>query len=374
MTKIQFTCAFLTLVLLQACAHHAPTPIAFSASNGPKVILVTIDGLRTEDFFTGADERFLNLKEGGVTEAENRALKKDFWRETPAARRKALMPFIWNTVAENGQIFGNETLGSSMKVTNGFNFSYPGYNEMLTGIADPKVNSNDLGPNPNVTVIEWLAAQDLFKNKVAVFGAWDAFRDIYNRKRSGLRVRAGAEAMLPEDSRGNHQMLNSMILNSTPYWAGEVGDAPMFYSALEYLKEEKPSVMHIGFGETDEWGHFARYDLLLRSAYLTDRMIRDLWQTLQSMPEYRDQTTLVITTDHGRGNGLTSWHDHGTTTLGSEKVWIAFLGPRIKALGERSHVVALTQSQVAATLAALVGLDYNKDHPKVARPISLLDP
>ncbi|MGI8992391.1 MAG: hypothetical protein ACR2I2_22775, partial [Bryobacteraceae bacterium] len=42
-------------------------------------------------------------------------------------------------------------------VTNGLNFSYPGYSETLCGFADPRIKSNDKVPNPNVTVLEWLA-------------------------------------------------------------------------------------------------------------------------------------------------------------------------------------------------------------------------
>ena len=67
-----------------------------------------------------------------------------------------LFPFLWTTVAARGQIFGNQTQGSVAKVTNGLAFSYPGYNEMLTGHPDPRINSNEFGPNPNTSVFEWL--------------------------------------------------------------------------------------------------------------------------------------------------------------------------------------------------------------------------
>ena len=37
------------------------------------------------------------------------------------------------------------------------NFSYPGYNELLTGSPDPRIDSNDKRLNPNVTVFDYLA-------------------------------------------------------------------------------------------------------------------------------------------------------------------------------------------------------------------------
>ena len=50
------------------------------------------------------------------------AFKKTYWRETPEARREALMPFLWGTVAKQGQIYGNRDKGSDAYVTNSFFF------------------------------------------------------------------------------------------------------------------------------------------------------------------------------------------------------------------------------------------------------------
>lgn len=38
-------------------------------------------------------------------------------------------------------------------------------------------------------------------------------------------------------------------------------------------------------------------------------MIEELWNYVQSDPFYKDQTTIIVTTDHGRGNG-NEWTDH----------------------------------------------------------------
>ena len=99
------------------------------------VVLVTADGVRWQEVFRGADETLLNQKDGGVSDVD--ALRRDFWRRTPEARREALMPFLWSVVARQGQIYGNRDKGSPAKVANGMNFSYPGYNELLTGCARP---------------------------------------------------------------------------------------------------------------------------------------------------------------------------------------------------------------------------------------------
>ena len=52
-------------------------------------------------------------------------------------------------------------------------------------------------------------------------------------------------------------------------------------------------------------------------------------------------------------------------------MWLAALGPGVASLGERHDTETVTQSQVAATLAALLGLDYRTSFPRAARPIGL---
>jgi hypothetical protein len=61
-------------------------------------------------------------------------------------------------------------------------FSYPGYNEILTGKADDQnIFSNDKIPNPNETILEQFA-KTYDPLKVAAFGSWDVFDYIVNQE------------------------------------------------------------------------------------------------------------------------------------------------------------------------------------------------
>ena len=51
-------------------------------------------------------------------------------------------------MATQGQLLGNALVGSRAHITNGLYFSYPGYNEMSTGFPDPRINTNEYGPEP----------------------------------------------------------------------------------------------------------------------------------------------------------------------------------------------------------------------------------
>jgi hypothetical protein len=253
-------------------------------------------------------------------------------------------------------------------VTNGLNFSYPGYNETLTGFADPRVHSNDNVPNPNVTVFEWLNAKPEFAGKVAAFGAWDVFNGIFNKERCGFVVNAGYDPLTAIPATPELALLNALKAETVRIWLDEPFDPIPYRTAVEYLKVKKPRVLFVGLGETDDWAHTGSYPEYLNAAHLGDSYLKELWELVQSMPEYRGKTTLIALPDHGRGVGA-KWTDHGEKIPESKETWMAFLGPDTAGLGERKQVGPVTESQIAATLAALLGEDYHAAVAKSGAPI-----
>ena len=361
-------CSFL-LVFLSLLAGHV------AAQNEPprlktrNVVLIVADGLRWQEIFTGAANDLLNPEHGGIW-AKPEDLRRAFWREDAKDRRSVLFPFLWGTVAKQGQIFGNQANGSIARVTNGFAFSYPGYNEMLTGKPDPKINSNAFGPNPNSTVFEWLNNSPELHGQVAVYGTWGIFADIFNEKRSKLAMEVGWDPPFPASANPRQKLLNELYSSTTKLDDEDVWDSFLHLSLLEYLKTNHPRLLFVGYGETDNWAHEGRYDLVLESAHSVDRYVSELWNIMQSIPAYRGQTTFIITTDHGRGSGFVEWKDHGVAQKGSENIWIAVMGPDTQPLGERANTDTVTQAQLAATIAALLGKDYRRDVPAAAAPIA----
>jgi hypothetical protein len=332
------------------------------------VVLVVSDGLRWQEIFTGADPSLMNNEHGGIW-ADPNELKRKFWRDDVEERRKALFPFLWNVIAKQGQIFGNQTKGSVARVTNGMAFSYPGYNEMLTGHPDPKIDRNEFGPNPNVTVFEWLNRMPEFRGRVAVYGTWNVFQDIFNEKRSGLAMQTGWNLPAKGKLTPRQELINELYRTTTPLDNEDTYNSFIQVPLLDYVKTGHPRVLFVGYGETDNWAHQGRYDLVLESAHGFDHFVQQLWETMQAMPEYRDKTTFILTTDHGRGSGLVEWKEHGVDEKGSENIWIAVMGPDTPARGERENVGPVTQSQLAAAVAALLGKDYPGDVPGAANPL-----
>ncbi len=352
---------------------HAAPPQANSVTPKLKtraVVLIVLDGFRWQEVFNGPEHDLMDAKHGGAQDAAQ--LRKDFWRDTPEEGRATLLPFLWTVVAKQGQIYGNRRKGSVAQVTNGFKFSYPGYNEMATGYPDPRINSNEFGPNPNATVFEWLNNLPEFRNQVAIFGTWDTFNDIFRAKQGGLLVRAGWTLPWTEPLTPREQLLKKLYETSTRVEDDDAPDSFTHQDLLDYLQTHSPRALFVGYGETDDWAHAGKYDLVLQAAHEDDQRIAELWNTMQAKPEYHDQVTFIITCDHGRGSGLKLWRDHDKNIAGAENIWIAAIGPDTPASGEMANVPRVTQSQIAATIAQLLGQDYRSAVPQAAPPLPIL--
>jgi len=353
----------------------APTILGTKTRN---VFLVMSDGLRWQEVFTGADERLIH-KDYGVTDEAR--VRKDYWRDTPQERRKALMPFVWSIVADSksgGQVYGNLSKASSVTVTNGMKVSYPGYSEVFCGFTQEPIKDNKRIWNPQPTVFEWLNAKPDFAGKVAAFGAWDLFPWIFNTERCGFPVDDGLKPITFGRTNDAITTVNTLRTQVPRRWSGSTFDALLFRPAFEWIKLNHPRVAFIGLGETDEWAHENQYGQYLDAAHRADAYVKELWDWCQATPGYKDSTTIIFTCDHGRGGDdapgyqggqLKQWTDHNGKVVGAEQIWVMVMGPDTPPKGEVTNAPPLTQSQIASTLAALLGQDYNAAQPKAGAAI-----
>jgi len=337
------------------------------------VILISLDGVRWQEVFDGVDKRFFDQEEYNKYHDHHDKFKKEFWNDDPKLRREILFPFLWNTISKKGQIYGNRNLGSNADVTNQFYFSYPGYNEILTGIADPRISSNDMMLNPNKTFLEWLEEKSPFAGKTAAFASWDVFPYIINQERSNVFLNSDFNDMVELNDRIKD--LNQLQRDTPSPWDRVRLDVFTHEFALEYMKEKKPRALYISYGETDDFAHDGFYDLYAISAKRIDDFIRRIWEQVQSDPHYKDKTTLLITTDHGRGYAtLENWKSHGNNipsikevgnSRSDQEIWMAVIGPDTPATGEMKNTPPVKQNQIAATLMKFLGLEYQSSHPTI---------
>lgn len=342
-------------------------PFLGIAQQTENVVLITLDGLRWQEVFAGADSTLL-FNEKYTETIEKTAAK--YWNTNPQTRRELLMPFMWSEINKNGQIHGNRTLGSKVDVKNIYGFSYPGYNEILTGFPDEAVDSNDEIYNKNVTFLEFLNRKAAFKNQVAAFGTWQVFPYIINDKRSGVPVNAGLQTM--RETNTEREALLNEILETVPSLASKRFDFLTYYLAKEYMLEKKPKVMYIAFDETDEFAHEGKYREYLTAANTIDTFIKDLWNYCQSDEQYKNKTTFIIATDHGRGDAIKDeWRSHGQKIKDGFSIWFAAMGPDTPALGEIKTNSQFYQNQIASTIVKLLG-DKFENGKEIGKPMEIL--
>ena len=344
--------------------------IIAQTNTAPNLIIITTDGFRWQEMFNGMDSNLANQKK--FNHGDSAYLVKKYGALTASERQQKLLPFLWSQQNNRSIVInGNRYNNNKVNVENPHWFSYPGYSEILTGYADPAINSNDYMPNPHSNILAFLNKQKAYKGKVAAFAAWDAFNRILNEKVSGFPVINAFESINQIMKDPTSKMLSNLLADSyKPFKEVECLDAFTHYQAMHYLKTKQPKAMFISYGETDEWAHHGNYSNYLDAANQVDKWIGDIWNWVQATPGYKDNTYILVTTDHGRGfDG--EWTSHGADVKGASSIWFAIIGPssaKSKAVFNTTNNGQFYQKQLAATMAKLLGLHYTAEHP-VADPI-----
>jgi hypothetical protein len=348
-------------------------------SRSENVILVVLDGVRTQEMFGGLDKNLVTqiMHEAHPNQkVEDQPFYKKYWAETVEERRQKVMPWFWSEFLKNyGCIVGDRQNGSVAQVANKFRFSYPGYSELLTGTPQDAINTNDFGQNVFPTICEYIKERfQLDYNQVAVFASWRNLKDVAERKKGTVITNAGYDHYDHSDPLVRY--LSDMQFKTLTPFKDVRHDSFTHRFALTHLNSHKPKFMFLGYGEPDDWAHHNRYDLYLESLNQIDHYLKELWEFITSDPHYAGKTSLIITTDHGRGETLADWHNHDFDIEGAQYVWMAFGSP---SLSHRGNILPATSSekhewrsnQVAATLLELLGVPHTDFSDTMGKPIDL---
>lgn len=130
------------------------------------------------------------------------------------------------------------------------------------------------------------------------------------------------------------------------------------YIARQLIRQVAPSLLWITLHDIDV-AHAGAYSLYIEGIRRTDRLCSELWNTIQSEPEYAGNTTLFILPDFGRdadddagGNGF---QHHRTGDTLSRTTWMLVAGP-----GVREGMVfdrAVDSLDLVPTVGSLLGFN-----------------
>lgn len=330
------------------------------------LIIFLMDGYRWRELYHGADSNLLFNSTYNHTDSAWTVTK--YWDNNLKLRRQKLMPFVWETIASQGQLYGDRDYYNLVNVQNKYWFSYPGRSEIFTGYYDTAVNSNDYPDNPNTNVLEFINNQPDFHGKIACFSSWDAVARILNRNRNGMLVN-----IYGEDVKGQSltalQKQSNLWQHMLPdiFGKGERMDAATYAIAKNYMLANHPRILYIDLGDNDDFGHAGLYDDYLDAAHYADAMFKDIWTTIQDDPFYKDKTDMIVFPDHGRGIG-NDWTSHGSDIAHSDETYLLAMGPGIAPRGLIKTPGQIFQVQYAQTISALLGFHFTASHP-IAMPV-----
>lgn len=316
-----------------------PSSPAFGRPSEPQnVVLLMVDGVRWQEVFGGVDTTIADFAPAPLIE--------------PGVE---LMPYLKHSLKTGGVVFGNATNDEEMLVSNRRNVSLPGYQSIMTGFEQP-CNGNNCGRVTVETVGERLVRElKLDRFAVASIASWDHMPLAVEHIPGQLLTNAKFDLLTDGSDDAIFDLNNQLQAADLAPWSFEARwDRYTMAHSLHYLKKHKPRFLFISLNDTDNWAHANRYAEYINAIQQIDAWISELQQTLDAMGEYGRNTTLIITTDHGRGNGG-SWKDHGPDIRGAERVWLYARGPG-NSTSPSPGRKGVSHKDIRPTIEAILGL------------------
>lgn len=301
------TLRFVLFILL--CA-----PVAAQAK--PNVILLTLDGVRWQEFFD-----------------------------------KTTFEKFWTRVAKQGTVYGTPGSDSYAAIDNRMMMSLPAYQNIMAG-SKTRCISNRCARIPEETVAERLIDElSLEREQVATFSSWQQIPFAVESVPGKTMVNSSVMpfTLWPDPV---HERLNHLQQSDRPRWRTARWDKYTWPHAMRYLDEVKPRFMFISLGDADEWGHRRSYDRYISALKQYDIWIDELVAKLDSMGEYGSETLLIVTTDHGRGEGR-RWKGHALHPK-AKTIWMYVRNPKVGPVAPRGGRVS--HSDIRPTIEAHFGM------------------
>ena len=134
------------------------------------------------------------------------------------------------------------------------------------------------------------------------------------------------------------------------------GDELTFFMATEVLRRAAPAILQVGFSDV-EVAHSGTYSLHVGGIRRDDLLVHRLWHFLQTLPDYKDRTTMVVMPEFGRdpdGSSTNGFFNHRTDSESCRLTWMMVLGQAARQPDVIEREVR--QIDLAPSLAALLGV------------------
>lgn len=251
-----------------------------------RVLFITVDGVRWQDVFLD-HSRFSKL---------------------------------WTKYASSARIYGAPHSNYTMQVAS-IAISLPSYQSMTSGSVQP-CPQNDCGRITVPTFPELLVKQLGFKPKdVATISSWRTLQHAVESEEGVTFINAGTTPMTDPNTHHPDKIMSAINKVQEPHypWMDTRQDKYTLSQALHYLEKYQPRFLWVYLGDADDFAHEDNLPAYNEALAVADDAIDQLMQLLQKL-NLAEETMVILTTDHGRGNGP-DWIEHGEEYPESTPTW-----------------------------------------------------
>lgn len=327
----RFVCRLLLCLLIVG----APAALAGN------VVFITVDGVRFQEFFGGVQKPALAGLPRGT-------------RLFPALEADADRGGTW--------VFGDGKRTGMFRVADFSAVSLPGYRAMLSGEFEDRCWGNGCRNIDRETIFDGLARRGFARGSVAAFTSWEGLGRALESSPGGI-VRDVGHGTYPTEGASAEERLAAGDIaaqdqSNLPPWGGR-RDPYTYAAAKLYLEHHHPRFLYLSLGDTDEFAHLKQYRNYVDSLRRYDAWIVELRNLLLTMGDYGADTSIVLTTDHGRGAGA-FWSFHNSLFSSAFRTWAAVIpSARLRMNGQiRPRVSrAYDQRDIRPTLETLLGVE-----------------
>ncbi|MGA2536008.1 MAG: hypothetical protein ABSF53_08345 [Terracidiphilus sp.] len=133
------------------------------------------------------------------------------------------------------------------------------------------------------------------------------------------------------------------------------GDELTFFMSREIMRKFAPQVLVVAYSDV-EAAHFGSYSLHMAGIKTADRLTYQLWQEVESNPEYRGKTTMVVLPEFGRdpdGSSTNGFFNHRANADSTRDTWMMTLGAAV----DRPQIIErpIRHIDLCPTLSSLLG-------------------
>lgn len=304
----------------------------------PNVFLLTLDGVRSHEFFEGTSSYYFN----------RRKIEKD--------ERGVIFEKLWQIHVHKGALYGNNGFGGRYKINSKVAVSLPSYQAMMLG-KSTDCKSNGCDRISEISLPERIQRElSLSENELAIFASWSGISRAIESGEESLTSSIGVEGFDDGTNDSIFRELSNAATTDIPKWSGAKKDKYTIEMALHYLEKHCPRFLYLSLDDSDEYGHLKDYPNYVKSLSSYDDLIDRIIKKLSNMNEYGKNTTLLVTTDHSRGPFFL-WKTHGVTKISEKNSFLFLYGRGVPPVGRlHKSKQSFNHDWLRPTIEKLMGL------------------